>query len=162
MKSLLTLLLIIATMSTVNSQSKLPYYEIPEVPKEYTGGTVASRMVDGLGFRYYWATEGLTDKDLQFKPSEKGRTTFETVDHILVLSIMTLSAVERTEMSFPKEGTLTFTEMRLDENPSLRQEMESLSGRTSVPQIFIDDQHIGGCDDLYALDASGELDKLVK
>ena len=36
------------------------------------------------------------------------------------------------------------------------------SGRTTVPQIFIDAQHIGGCDDLYALDARGGLDPLLK
>ena len=36
--------------------------------------------------------------------------------------------------------------------------MERANGRHSVPQIFIDDEHIGGCDDLYALDAAGKLD----
>jgi glutaredoxin 3 len=35
-------------------------------------------------------------------------------------------------------------------------------GRTSVPQIFIDDRHVGGCDDLYALDEAGKLDSLLK
>ncbi len=95
----------------MNSQ-ELPYYEIPQAPKEYTEGTVASRMIDGLGFRYYWATEGLKEKDLQYKPSKEARNMFDTLDHILVLSIMTLSAVEETEMKFPKEGSLTFAEMR--------------------------------------------------
>jgi len=36
------------------------------------------------------------------------------------------------------------------------------SGRTTVPQIFIDEQHIGGCDDLYALDSRGGLDPLLR
>lgn len=35
------------------------------------------------------------------------------------------------------------------------------NGRHSVPQVFVDDKHIGGCDDTYALDAKGELDKLI-
>ena len=39
--------------------------------------------------------------------------------------------------------------------------MDRAYGRTSVPQIFIDDRHIGGCDDLYALDSKGELDPLL-
>ncbi|MCX3241682.1 hypothetical protein ORU00_22830, partial [Escherichia coli] len=43
-----------------------------------------------------------------------------------------------------------------------REEMIKRSGRTTVPQIFIDAQHIGGCDDLYALDARGGLDPLLK
>ena len=44
----------------MNSQEKLPYYQIPEPSTEYTAGTSASRMVDGLGFRFFWATEGLS------------------------------------------------------------------------------------------------------
>ena len=95
----------------MNAQD-LPYYEIPKAPEKYTEGTVAGRLVDGLGFRYYWVTEGLKDEDLKFKPSKDARSLFDTADHILVLSIMTLSAVEGTEMSFPEEGSLTFAEMR--------------------------------------------------
>lgn len=91
---------------------ELPYYEIPEAPKEYTEGAVASRLVDGLGFRYYWATEGLKEENLKFKPSDEARNMFDTLDHILVLSIMTLSAVEGTDMDFPEEGALTFSEIR--------------------------------------------------
>lgn len=45
----------------------------------------------------------------------------------------------------------------------LRQEMiERANGRTTVPQIFIDDRHVGGCDDLYALDREGKLEQLLK
>ena len=49
----------------------------------------------------------------------------------------------------------------IEEQPEKRDEMISLSGRTSVPQIFINQQSIGGCDDLYALHASGELDRQI-
>ena len=52
----------------------LPYAEIPPMTGDYTPGKVAARVIDGLGFRYYWATEGLTEKDLEYKPSEEGRT----------------------------------------------------------------------------------------
>jgi glutaredoxin 3 len=45
----------------------------------------------------------------------------------------------------------------------LRQEMiERANGRSTVPQIFIDDRHVGGCDDLYALDREGKLEQLLK
>jgi glutaredoxin 3 len=44
---------------------------------------------------------------------------------------------------------------------ALRQQMEDLSGRNSVPQIFIDERHIGGFDDLSALDQAGDLDPLL-
>jgi glutaredoxin 3 len=43
-----------------------------------------------------------------------------------------------------------------------RSEMEARSGRSSVPQIFVGDQHVGGCDELLALDEAGRLDPLLK
>ena len=49
-------------------------------------------------------------------------------------------------------------EIRVDLDMQKREEMINLSGRTSVPQIFINDEHIGGCDDLYALERAGQLD----
>ena len=57
---------------------------------------------------------------------------------------------------------VSFEELPIDGNAEKREEMIQRSGRTTVPQIFIDAQHIGGCDDLYALDARGGLDPLLK
>lgn len=55
-----------------------------------------------------------------------------------------------------------FKAIDLTENADeLEQQMRERSGRTSVPQIFIDDRHIGGYDDIAALDAAGELDPLL-
>ena len=54
-----------------------------------------------------------------------------------------------------------YTEIRVDTDPQLRQEMMQKSDRTSVPQIFIGDQHIGGFDDLNALNRAGKLDALL-
>jgi glutaredoxin 3 len=55
---------------------------------------------------------------------------------------------------------LVFNEINVDDDARLRQEMTARSGRRTVPQIFIGDKHVGGCDDLFALDGSGELDRL--
>jgi len=49
----------------------------------------------------------------------------------------------------------------IEGNRELRREMEAKSRRTSVPQIFIDDYHVGGFDDMVELDMDGELDKLL-
>lgn len=46
-------------------------------------------------------------------------------------------------------------------DPTLRQEMMQKSGRTTYPQIFIGEKHVGGCDDIYALDRAGKLDELL-
>ncbi|PJD93069.1 MAG: glutaredoxin 3 [Legionella sp.] len=61
-----------------------------------------------------------------------------------------------------KEKNVSFTEIRVDEHPEKRTEMQEKSQRHTVPQIFINDHHVGGCDDLYALDAQGRLDELLK
>ncbi|ELY4333786.1 glutaredoxin 3 [Cronobacter dublinensis] len=55
-----------------------------------------------------------------------------------------------------------FLELPIDGDTAKREEMIQRSGRTTVPQIFIDGQRIGGCDDLHALDARGGLDPLLR
>ena len=60
------------------------------------------------------------------------------------------------------EKGVSFDELPIDGNAEKCEEMIQRSGRTTVPQIFIDAQHIGGCDDLYALDARGGLDPLLR
>jgi glutaredoxin 3 len=57
---------------------------------------------------------------------------------------------------------LDYQEIAVDHGGELRQQMiQRANGRTTVPQIFIRDQHVGGCDDLVALERSGKLDELV-
>ncbi len=56
---------------------------------------------------------------------------------------------------------VAFEEIDLWRHPERRAEMEARSGRRTVPQVFLDDHHLGGCDDLLALEASGELDRLL-
>ncbi len=63
----------------------------------------------------------------------------------------------RAKMLLEQKG-MEYNEIRVDVETERRKEMMELSGRSSVPQIFIDDDHIGGCDDLYHLEAQGELD----
>ena len=60
-----------------------------------------------------------------------------------------------------KSKDLDFQEIRVDQDRHQRQVMMEKSGRTSVPQIFINDQHIGGFDDLNALNRSGKLDQML-
>lgn len=57
---------------------------------------------------------------------------------------------------------VSFEEINVDGNPTARQEMTQKAGRTSVPQIWIGEQHVGGCDDLMALERAGKLDELLK
>jgi glutaredoxin 3 len=58
---------------------------------------------------------------------------------------------------------VAFEEYDVMMNGALKSEMiDRAGGRTTVPQIFIDDRHIGGCDELHALDAAGKLDPLLE
>ena len=61
-----------------------------------------------------------------------------------------------------REKGVQWNEIDIEGNQSHRQAMKEASGRNTVPQIFINDQHIGGCDDLHALDAQGRLDTLLQ
>jgi glutaredoxin 3 len=54
-----------------------------------------------------------------------------------------------------------YQELIVDGNPALRTQMTEESGRTSVPQIWINEVHIGGCDELYSLERSAQLDSLL-
>lgn len=69
---------------------------------------------------------------------------------------------ERARALFERKG-IAFEEVRVDHEPERRGEMETRAGgRTSVPQIFIGDRHVGGYDDMAALDRAGELDPLLQ
>lgn len=58
---------------------------------------------------------------------------------------------------------INYTEHRIDGDEAARQSMaRRAGGKKSVPQIFIDDRHVGGCSDLYDLDSRGQLDPLLK
>ena len=68
---------------------------------------------------------------------------------------------DRARALLARKG-LTFREIKVDENPLEREAMLARSGgRRTVPQIFIGERHVGGFDDLYAIDKSGELDQLT-
>lgn len=56
---------------------------------------------------------------------------------------------------------VNFQEITVDAKPQVRAEMREKAGKNTVPQIWINDQHIGGCDDLFALENTGKLDSLL-
>ncbi len=68
----------------------------------------------------------------------------------------------RAEQLLQHKGIGDLEKIRVDLEPARREEMMRVSGRRTVPQIFIGDYHVGGCDDLYALDRDGRLDPLLR
>ncbi|WP_284615657.1 glutaredoxin 3 [Aquabacterium humicola] len=67
----------------------------------------------------------------------------------------------RAKALLKQRGVEQIEEVRVDLNPSERERMIELTGRRTVPQIFIGDTHVGGCDDLMLLDRSGGLAPLL-
>lgn len=102
-------------------EDQLPYYELPEYSETFTAGTVAARMVDGLGFRFYWASEGLLDTDLEYRPSADARSTSETIDHILNLSYVIVNStlkkangeIDASEMSFNQKRAQVLMNLKI-------------------------------------------------
>lgn len=116
----------------------LPYYEIPNFPEKYTPENVVARMIDGLGFRFYWATEGLRSEDLAHKPSNEARTSEETIDHILGLSAIIINSVRNVvnQRSGEETSPLTFEIKRQKTLENLKNASDMLkSGQLKLEDI---------------------------
>ena len=106
---------------TIMSQTSEYFKDISEYPTEINNGNIISRMINGLGYRYYWATEKLRENDLRYRPSNDAYSTKETMVHIFTLSKTlyntTLSKInERPDIDIPgdyeniRNETLQFLE----------------------------------------------------
>jgi len=107
-----TLILFLALGSLEAQESALPYEQIPTAPENYDAQNILSRMIDGLGFRYYWATEELRPADLLYTPGNDGRNCIETLDHILSLSNTILNAAKNVANSRQDWSDLSWEEKR--------------------------------------------------
>lgn len=83
------------------------------------------------------------------------------MNNIIVYSTLICPYCQAAKNLLRSKG-LEFQEIRVDQDREQRQVMMERSGRTSVPQIFINDHHVGGFDDLYALHQTGRLDQLLQ
>ena len=93
---------------TIMSQTSEYFKDISEYPTEINNGNIISRMINGLGYRYYWATEKLRENDLRYRPSNDAYSTKETMVHIFTLSKTlyntTLSKInERPDIDIPSD-----------------------------------------------------------
>ena len=107
MRNLILLFLFINTlvMAQENNSKEIPFKTIPEAASNYEAGNLIIRMIEGAGYRYYWATDGLTGTDLSFKPSDSGKSTFETLEHIYELSVIIKNTALNMAIIRPLEST---------------------------------------------------------
>lgn len=80
---------------------------------------------------------------------------------VLMYSTAVCPYCVRAEQLLRRKGVADIEKIRIDLDADKRDEMIARTGRRTVPQIFIGTTHVGGCDDLYALDRAGELDALL-
>lgn len=135
MRIIFTLSLIL-WISAANAQSemneKLPYRQIPSYPENYKAGNVMGRFIDGLGYRYYWATEGLRKDDLNYKPTKDARSTRQTLEHIYSLSrLILIVANKEVHKSREDVSSLSFDELRQKTLVSLKTASDLFKGQKS-------------------------------
>lgn len=104
------------------------FQEMDTYPTSFSICTVMSRMLDSFGFRYYWVTEGLGEKEINYDPANGGRTLHQTLNHILKMVDFVGCTVEGKASSFPE------TDYGL-EFPELRQ--KTLNRIEEIKQLFL-------------------------
>lgn len=134
---LLTCLLTTSFMTAQKSENIIPYHELPEYSENFTAGTMAARMVDALGFRFYWATEDLKESDMAYKPSIDVRSTGETVDHILDLSYVVLNSTLKKPNEKNDFSKMTSSEKRNQTLQNLKTAADILRTSEDVSQFKI-------------------------
>ncbi|MBR9757160.1 MAG: DinB family protein [Algicola sp.] len=138
MRLFFILTLLIASHQMKAQSTELPYYELPETSAAFTAGTVAARQIDGLGFRFYWATANLTQADLNYKPNNDARTTAETILHIYDLSNVVLSAALKQPYHKDHVSQLSIEEVRAKALRNLKQAADILREAADLKVFKID------------------------
>ena len=133
----LFIFLLSLTFLNMNSQENLPFYEIPDYPESYSEAEIVGRMIDGLGFRYYWATEGLTDIDLTYKLPNDSRSSIETIVHIHDLSNMILYTALNSPIEMMSTEGMEFKEIRKNTLLNLKQASDIIKKTKNFEDLSI-------------------------
>lgn len=140
MRNILITFIFLFTLS-INAQTDkkeidLPFSEIGEYPTDFSQANIISRMIEGLGYRYYWATKSLTENDLNYKSSEDARSTIQIIEHIYSLTIMISSSFEKKEFKFTSV-TYNYDELRTKTLLKLKYIHDELRSNPDFSQLFI-------------------------
>jgi hypothetical protein len=104
-----------------DSIMNLPYMEIEDYPSNNNSGAIMQRLTDGLGYRYYWATEGLTTEELNYTADNDSRSIRKTLEHIHSLASSVKSFSEgKVIQRGPSTEVLSFAELREETLLSLK------------------------------------------
>lgn len=133
------LLALIITLSSCSMSQELPYHQIPDAPDNYSANSMISRMIDGLGYRYYWASKDLRPEDLKFKPSDEARTTRETLEHVYGLSLVIVNTVKNVPTGSSENlSQLSYEKLRSETLFMLKEASDlARSGKLTVDQMRV-------------------------
>lgn len=101
------------------------------------------------------------DRNIERGPQTQCGRMESTVPKVLMYATAVCPYCIRAEQLLRAKGVVEIEKIRVDLEPARRNEMMVRTGRHTVPQIYIGDTHVGGCDDLYALNQAGKLDALL-
>lgn len=132
MKKLLLIPVVFFIINCQSQEMKLPYHQIPEAPKEYTAGNILGRLLDGLGYRYHWATKNLNETDLAYKTTDKGRNILQTLEHIYGMSKTILKSPKGEPNIRPKEpNNYSYEELRKKTLENIKLASEIVKGKSA-------------------------------
>ena len=136
MKNFLIVILTIISINVNAQNDNLPFKELGAYSEEFSPNNIVARMIEGLGYRFYWATESLTDKDLKYKPSEDSRSSLQTLEHIYGLSVFILYTFEGKEYDFSQDE-MTFSELRNGTLNNLKKVYDMLNENADISQMQV-------------------------
>lgn len=111
----------------------LPYHQITDYPKDHGPGSIMARMIDGLGFRYYWATKDLSASDLAFSPAEGARNLRATLEHIYAMSFaFKNAATDVANGPNPDTAHLSYADLRKQSLLNFKEASNLFNGKTAA------------------------------
>jgi len=97
----------------INLKASKHYESITTYPDNFTTGTSLARIIDGLGFRYYWVSKDLTSEDLAYRPSAEARSSLETLSHLHYMVLFMENTVMGKVSTFPEPAVeMSYEELR--------------------------------------------------
>lgn len=109
----------------MNRTDELPYTRIPEPPSKMSAASVLTRLMDGIGFRHRWATEGLREEDMEFRPCVTSMTIQELLAHIQ--GLLNISESFITGKKLEKVQPENLSERRINTLQTIHRTREALA-----------------------------------
>lgn len=104
------------------------FKEITIQPDSFSAANVLQRLIDGVGFRYYWGTDGLTDSDIAYDPGNDNRTMYQTLEHLHYMTTFIRNILTDKPTVFPEPASgLKFSELRAETMNKLNEIKDALA-----------------------------------